>query len=55
MRLTNRWKDNYCHPLGGAFAPGLFFVAETGEISNHDLIGEMDRIIKLEEVFSIIK
>jgi hypothetical protein len=39
----------------GAFAPGFFFAAEGNEISNLDLIRDIDRIIKLEEALSIIK
>ena len=31
---------------------GFFFVAEPGEISNLDVIRDIDRIIKLEEALS---
>jgi hypothetical protein len=34
------------------FAPGLFFVDKMDAISNHSLIADMIRIIKLAEVFS---
>jgi len=34
---------------------GFFFVDEEFEISNLDLIKNMDRIIKLEEVLTMIK
>jgi len=34
---------------------GFFFVAEGNEISNLDLIWDIDRIIKLEEALSTIK
>jgi hypothetical protein len=37
----------------GAFAPGFFFVAETDEISNLDLINDIDNIIKLVEVLNM--
>jgi hypothetical protein len=36
-----------------AVATRLFFVAETGEISNLDLINDLDKIIKLIEFLSI--
>jgi hypothetical protein len=34
---------------------GFFFVAETGEISNLDLIKDLDKIIRLVEFLNILE
>jgi hypothetical protein len=39
--------------LGVLSHQGFFFVAETGEISNLDLIKDVDKIVKLLEVFPL--
>jgi hypothetical protein len=44
--------ENPCPPDVGQ---GFFVVAESNEISNLDLIRDIDRIIKLVEALSIIK
>jgi hypothetical protein len=36
-----------------AKAPGIFLCSETGEISNLDLIKDIDKIVKLLEVFPL--